>query len=200
MPGASGRSKNLFFINSTYHINELKRRRQEGEILKFIFFWGHTPEPNQVVGKFCLSQWYPAEFEAEGHRYFTSEHYMMAHKALLFGDDRIFERILKTVKPGEAKALGREIVNFREEIWHEHKYEIVLRANYYKFSQHELLRTYLLNTQNRILAEASPVDCIWGVGLAENDPQINDVSKWPGENLLGMALMEVRDKLRNEFI
>ena len=69
-------------------------------------------------------------------------------------------------------------------------------VNYLKFSQNEIFKQKLLETGNRILVEASPVDKIWGVGLDENDENILDESKWKGQNLLGKALMEVRKMLK----
>jgi predicted NAD-dependent protein-ADP-ribosyltransferase YbiA (DUF1768 family) len=45
-----------------YHIDWLKARFDQGETLKYIFFWGHTNKDQQEVGKFVFSQWYPAPF------------------------------------------------------------------------------------------------------------------------------------------
>ncbi len=191
--------KNSFFIKAKYHIEELKQRYLSGEQMKFIYFWGHTAAAGDTIGKFCLSQWYIAPFAINHIVYKTAEHYMMAQKAMLFGDENIFEKILQAEKPGEAKALGREITQFNDAIWNAEKYKIVFTGNYHKFNQHPSLRNYLINTQNRILVEASPVDMIWGIGMDENDKRLSDITTWPGENMLGFALMEVRDVLRNEI-
>ncbi len=47
-----------------------------------------------------------------------------------------------------------------------------------------------------MLGEASPVDNIWGIGMAKADENIYNPERWKGENLLGFALMEVRDELK----
>jgi ribA/ribD-fused uncharacterized protein len=73
---------------------------------------------------------------------------------------------------------------------------LVVTGNYQKFSQHPQLKEYLLTTGDRVLVEASPVDAIWGIGVAATHPDAMQPAKWPGENLLGFALMEVRDQLR----
>lgn len=53
-----------------------------------------------------------------------------------------------------------------------------------------------MGTGERELVEASSMDKIWGVGFAEKDAEANRV-KW-GQNLLGKALMVVRERLREE--
>lgn len=122
---------------------------------------------------------------------------MMAEKARLFGDQQTEAQILKSSNPGAAKALGRSIQGFDETRWVEHRFSIVVRGNLAKFSQSERLRNLLLQTGDQVLVEASPVDSIWGIGLAESDSAATKPEQWKGLNLLGFALMEVRDQLRD---
>jgi hypothetical protein len=68
----------------------------------------------------------------------------------------------------------------------------VVRANELKFSQNPELAEFLLKTGSRVLVEASPVDRIWGIGLAQDDERCADPNRWDGLNLLGFALMDVR--------
>ncbi|MBL7826737.1 MAG: NADAR family protein [Saprospiraceae bacterium] len=181
-----------------YHVDWLKSKCDQGLEPKFLFFWGHTPAPNETVGAFLLSQWYPASFEVEGILYPTSEHFMMAHKALLFGDQVVFEQIIHSKTPGEAKDLGRMVSGFVEDVWVSTRYEIVKKANLEKFGQNEILKNYLVQTDQRILVEASPVDRIWGIGLTKDDPNASNIHAWRGTNLLGFALMEVRDSFNRQ--
>ena len=118
---------------------------------------------------------------------------MMAQKALLFNDNEIFNEIMKANHPKEYKELGRKIKNFSDLKWNENKYQIVLKGNIAKFSQNEKLKAFLLNTGIKILVEASPYDKIWGIGLSADQENIENPLTWNGENLLGFALMEVRD-------
>ena len=145
-----------------------------------------------------MSQWWPAAFEEERVVYKTAEHYMMAGKAKLFNDKEIFERILSKISPKDVKDLGRQIKNFDATSWDQHKYQIVERGNYLKFSQNKELNHFLIQTGSKVLVEASPVDPVWGIGLAEDNAYAWEPAKWRGENLLGFALMEVRDKLNIE--
>lgn len=121
----------------------------------------------------------------------------MAEKAKLFDDHEAYEKVFLNPKPGAAKAVGREVKNFDGVIWDAHKIDIVIRGNLHKFSQSESLKSFLLSTHERVLVEASPVDKIWGVGLAYDDRDVQNPNLWKGENLLGFALMEVRDLLKS---
>ena len=161
----------------------------------FIFFWGHT---SKIVNKACLSQWYVAPFEIDGKRYICAEQYMMEQKALLFDNIDIAQKIMETDDPSAHKALGREITGFIEDKWNLHKYQFVLNANLAKFSQNQPLKDFILSTGSKILVEASPYDKIWGIGMSASDKNVSNPSFWQGQNLLGIALMEVREILRNE--
>lgn len=136
-----------------------------------------------------------SDFIIDGIRYCCAEQYMMAKKAELFGDYETYSLILKTNKPKEIKGLGRKVKNFIPSIWAEHKIKVVFDANFAKFSQNRELREYLCGTEKLILVEASPYDKIWGIGLAEDDPNILEPNLWLGQNLLGFVLMDVRDKI-----
>lgn len=183
-------------MQKRYDITWLIDKFESGDTLKYIYFWGNTEKDAITVSKTCLSQWYEAPFTVNNIRYNTSEHWMMANKALLFNDRITFDRIIKSTKPGEAKELGRQVSGFNDELWREKRFDIVKLGNIHKFNQNSLLGVFLLNTGNRVLVEASPVDKIWGIGMAEDNPDIDNIYAWQGENLLGFVLMEVRDDLR----
>ncbi|WP_233218997.1 NADAR family protein [Adhaeribacter arboris] len=129
----------------------------------------------------------------------TAEHWMMAQKAHLFGDSDAFDKIVKARTPGEAKAIGREVKNFDDSVWEEQRFEIVVNGSLQKFGQHQDLQEFLINTKDRILVEASPVDNIWGIGLSVDDKKAENPEHWEGLNLLGFALMETRDILNNNL-
>lgn len=179
-----------------YDLAALQDAFQRKAKLKYVYFWGHMPKQKGIADKAVFSQWYPAPFELDGERYATAEHYMMAEKARLFGADDIRRQILQSGNPGQAKALGRQIIGFKDDVWNAHRFDIVCQANRAKFSQHADLKAFLLQTGERILVEASPVDSIWGIGLAQDDPRIDNPLQWQGLNLLGFALMKVRDQLQ----
>lgn len=167
-----------------------------GEQPKYMLFWGHRPPAGGGVGKNCLSQWWPAPFTVDGVIYPAAEHFMMAGKALLSGDSEVAERIVLASDPRTAKALGRQVRGFDEQLWAEQRFGIVVAGNLAKFGQHPQLGQFLLATGDRVLVEASPRDRVWGIGLAADDERAASPRTWQGLNLLGFALMEVRHRLQ----
>jgi ribA/ribD-fused uncharacterized protein len=179
-------------MQDSRHLTNLLWLAQQQD-LSYLHFWGHT-ERGQSVSKACLSQWYPAPIEVDGIRYATAEHWMMAGKARLF-DPAMIDQILANSDPAAAKALGRHIKHFDDQIWQQHRFNLVMAGNLAKFSQHPNLQDFLLATGEQVLVEAAPNDRIWGIGLAESDPKAQQPSTWQGLNLLGFALMQVRERL-----
>lgn len=183
---------------NTYNLQWILNRVNRKENVKYLFFWGHAPSKDGLVTKSCFSQWWQSAFVVDGVKYATAEHWMMAKKAELFGDKEILEKILIAKSPAEAKKLGRNVKNFDPKIWGDNSFDIVCEGNYHKFSQHPDLKEFLLNTKGKVLVEASPVDNIWGIGMAQDNEHAENPRLWKGKNLLGFALMEVRDRLMED--
>jgi ribA/ribD-fused uncharacterized protein len=152
---------------------------------KMVLFWH---------GEF--SQWYLRDFKVGMITYNCCEQYMMASKARMFLDVRSEQAIMASKSPQQQKKFGRGVHNFDVDKWNRVCKNVVYMANHAKFSQHDDLKQLLLDTGDRILAEASPLDKIWGIGLAKEDPDALDKSKWQGTNWLGEVLMDVRDSLQ----
>ncbi|MEU6282393.1 NADAR family protein [Streptomyces sp. NPDC047028] len=190
-------------------VEALVREVRAGARVKYLHFWGHRPLPDGRIGASCLSQWWPAPFEVAGVRYATAEHWMMAEKARLFGDAEAERRVLAAGHPAQAKKAGRLVRGFDEAIWERERFRIVAEGSVHKFGADDALRAFLLGTGERsemgvppaegwgrVLVEASPVDRVWGIGLAASDDAASDPARWRGSNLLGFALMEARERLR----
>jgi ribA/ribD-fused uncharacterized protein len=174
---------------------DLIARLNRGETPEYLFFWGHQPAPDGRVTKSCFSQWWVAPFTVDGDRYATPEHWMMAKKAELFGDWDSLTHILAAETAKEAKALGRKVKGYQDERWSSARYGLVVEGNRHKFGQHPDLAAFLIQTGDKVLVEASPVDAIWGIGLDERHADAAHPERWPGDNLLGFALMETRSSL-----
>lgn len=178
------------------HVTELRQRWAAGETFELLHFWGHRPRADGRPSNSCFSQWFDSPFEIGGLTYPTAEHFMMAEKARLFGDEVTLAKILKASKPGAAKALGRQVARYDEAAWAARRFDAVVQGNEAKFGQNPALRAYLTSTGSQILVEASPVDPVWGIGLAKDDPRAANPQSWQGLNLLGFALMAVRSRLQ----
>jgi ribA/ribD-fused uncharacterized protein len=174
---------------------DLVERLRRGERVKYLLFWGHAPRTDGTLSASCLSQWWPAAFTVDGVTYPTAEHWMMAGKARLFGDAEAERAALDAAHPAQAKRAGRLVRGFDEEVWRRERYALVADGSTYIFGQDPALRAFLAATGDRVLVEASPVDRIWGIGLAAKDERARDPARWRGENLLGFALMEARARL-----
>lgn len=175
-----------------YSKQELITYIAKGHTPEYIFFWGSK---GKAIENNCLSQFYPVHFAIDGIIYKSAEQYYMAQKARFFDDQESLQKIIKSKSPLEAKKLGRNVKNFDENQWQQVRFEIVVQGNKHKFMQNSKLGNYLQSTCGKILIEASPHDAIWGIGLSQDDPDVHDPEKWPGENLLGFALMKVRDEI-----
>ncbi|MCX4742733.1 NADAR family protein [Streptomyces antibioticus] len=169
---------------------------RSGARIRYLLFWGHRPLPDGRLGPSCLSQWWPSPFVVDEVTYATAEHWMMAEKARLFGDTEAERLALAAGHPSQAKKAGRLVRGFDDTVWERERFRIVVEGSVHKFASNPGLRSFLLSTGERVLVEASPVDRVWGIGLAADDEAALDPQRWRGPNLLGFALMEARRRLR----
>ena len=149
--------------------------------------------PNEENG--YLSNWYPSKFTVNDVDFSSMEQYMMYKKAVCFGDKDMANKILATDDVAEIKAFGRLVANYNESYWNGVRQIVVFEGLTAKFSQNEDLKAKLKATDNSILAECAVKDRIWGIGLSMNNPDRLQIVKWKGQNLLGYALMMVRERL-----
>ena len=164
-----------------------------------ICFWKATDE----YGAF--SNWYLSDFiypiyTGEEFTFHSGEQLFMYEKAIMFNDIKIADKILNTeLKKVDdnaiVKQLGREVSNFDENLWNKNSKDSIISGIFEKFIQNETLCKLLISTGEKHIVEASPLDCIWGCGLAESDDRILDTDNWKGENRLGNMLMEIREAI-----
>ncbi|CAD0081806.1 unnamed protein product [Aureobasidium vineae] len=173
-----------------------------------IFFFKDDEEP---YGFLC--QWYRCRFTDpdSGLEFTSAEQWMMWNKAQLAGDEASAKAILATTSPRKQKQLGRDVEGFDAEAWEKIRLDVVERGNYLKFTQSNnvasmkmddqgesvSLRSLLLSTEERELAEASRFDRVWGIGSDAQQALATPREKW-GQSLLGTALMNVRERIGKE--
>ena len=155
-----------------------------------VLFW-HPPS--------VFSQWTLSPFTVDLVKYNCAEQFMMASKVRLFSNDTALSAILASDDPREQKRLGRQVHYFDPKLWQSECKNIVLHGDLAKFSQNEEMHLAFYQTGDRRLAEASPHDNLWGIGLSACDPRASSPDSWGGQNLLGQALEHVREILRRDI-
>ena len=146
----------------------------------------------------AFSNWAPTPFTVDGVSFSTAEQYIMYRKCLTFGDTVTAEKLLSSDSPKEQKALGREAAGYIDSVWAGIRQTVAIRGLYAKFSQDAELKRLLLGTGDAVLVECTSNDRIWACGLDRDDDDRLSADRWKGQNILGFALMEVRNMLRAE--
>ena len=160
---------------------------------EILYFFSKEPENKE------FSNFYETNFTLDGVEYKSAEHAFQAIKARTFGDETHFGKILKAKSAQSAKSFGKKVSGFKEEVWTPEKKEGIMKQIVRaKFTQNLELRKKLVDSGDKILANADARDKFWGVGTSATTAIAKDPSKWKGENRLGKMLMELRTELRAE--
>ena len=151
---------------------------------KYVAFWGSV-----------FSNFFPTRFYLDGYFWTTSEQYFMWKKAITFGNEEIANKILATQDPRECRNLGRKVKNYSDDVWSKIRYDVMYNAVKAKFTQDALCALCLQKFKTQTFVEGSPIDNIWGVGIAYYDEKVFDEKNWLGQNLLGKILTSVRNEI-----
>ena len=177
-----------------------RTQKAEAIVNDQLYFFGFEREGADPAKYVCFSNMHPCIFSDEnGNEYTCSEQYIMVMKAKLFGDEDAAKQILDFKppehKPREYQKMGRQIKGFDESVWQAEREKLMHQALMLKFSAagNEALRTRLLETEGLTIVEASVRDSVWGIGISVSEAV--DGCEWRGQNLLGQALVAVRDQL-----
>lgn len=154
-----------------------------------VLFWKDTDKNGY------LSNWARSPFRVDGQQFNCAEQYIMWSKAVTMGDDATRQQIMATLDPQKQKALGKQVHPWKDALWKRRREPVMVAAARAKFTQDPVLSERLLKTYPRRLAEASPSDLIYGIGLAPNDERAQDPKNWKGENMLGRVLEQIRQEL-----
>ena len=115
-------------------------------------------------GPFCHLQ--KREIEIAGNKYNSCEQFIQAKKAMLFGDMKTWNKIMKETNPKVMKQRAKEIRNVQEEVWNGTIFDIYTQANYHKFQQNTDLKVLLLSTGNKLLVQCNDVAKPPRIGLS----------------------------------
>lgn len=161
-----------------------------------VAFYSHLKPKGAPEGLQCLSQWYRSDFAEGALGFLSAEQYMMHGKARLFGDEPAARAVLAAKTPLAAMERGREVRGFDESRWDSVKHDVVLRGNLLKFRQNPAMAAVLSGTGDAVIAFAAANDPVWGTGWSLAEHASLSGTDWPGQNLLGKVLMQVREDLR----
>jgi ribA/ribD-fused uncharacterized protein len=157
---------------------------------KRILFYSHRPEKYSEFPKgnlaWAFSNFSAHPVEAYGMKWKTSEHLYQALKFLPHDYDYAM-KIHYSKSPMQAKILGNSREHPLRQDWEEVKNDIMYYCVLAKILQHPEIEEYLLSTGSSELIEDSPTDYYWGIGR-----------KGTGKNMLGVTLMKIRERLREE--
>jgi ribA/ribD-fused uncharacterized protein len=146
--------------------------------------------------KSYLSNLYPCMFTINGITFTSTKQYFHYMKAFMFNDRQAMNAILCAQDPLKQKRIGRGIKNFDEIKWLSFAYDVLKRGHLAKFMDNKELKKKLLSIPNARFVDASTDDRIWGIGLNADHPDVSKPSKWPGNNLMGNVITEVRDIIK----
>ena len=189
-------SDRLYIGNMSYTVDNLDKL--PAELQPDVVSVRKVENITAFFGKHCpLSNFYPAHFEVDGTTYKSSEQYLQHAKAQLMKDDETAAKILEAESPEKCKSLAREIKGMDWQVWKTEAPNLVKPGLIAKFSQNETCLACLLKTGASTLAEASPTDKLWGIGLHLGHRDVGNQQKWTGTNFMGNLLQEVRETLKD---
>jgi ribA/ribD-fused uncharacterized protein len=162
------------------------------ELPEIVFFFSGNPALNEYKE---FSNTHEAPMQIGGITFPTVEHYYQWSKAKQFGDEEIAAKILKTPSAKSVKALGEKVKGYDEEAWKGKRQQVMLTGLDAKFSQHPDLLKKLDSTGTKTIAEANPRDKYWSIGTSAETSKAKDPAKWPGENMMGKLLEDVRERM-----
>lgn len=156
-----------------------------GNIDAVVFYGRHSKFSNHhlctfMVGDICFN---------------SIEQYLAYKRANIANDPVLAQEALNAVDPVDCKRILTSLKNASSEnTWLEKRHDVLFSGLYAKFTQNQSLLSYLMDSENRQLGEASR-DPTWGIGMTLTDKRVLEVTQWKGGNLLGKTLMEVRQDI-----
>ena len=139
-----------------------------------ILFWNNEGD-YAFLSNFSI---YPLMYE--GMLWPTTEH---AYQSAKFDNQKIKEEIFNARTPLEAFNIGRTYNDSLKKDWFEIMEDIVSE----KIKQYPIIYNKLIETGDREIIEASPIDSFWGWG-----------SDRKGENNMGKIWMKLRAEILNK--
>ena len=165
------------------HPKNHSEKHTDGSVL---FYGGYSP----------LSNFHPCCFTLNGNQYNSVEQYFQYRKAIAAGNKDVACDIMAESDPKQQYYLGKNLKP-DESQWNDQISKQTMKKGVNaKFAQCSTLKNDLLGTKDKLIIQCNPYDTVWSNGLKMNDENVEDPTKWKGQNLLGKIICEVREALK----
>ena len=156
------------------------------------------PEKNILAFKSYehpLSNHYPCKLEVFDEKFKSVEEAYFWRMSSEMGKPDLAKRIQKSHHAGEAKKLSKEIADDLGRLqWEKENVDVMVHLLEAKAKQCGRFYECLMESEDSVLAEATP-SRYWGTGLSIFVTKNCSESYWPGQNMLGALLMQLRGEL-----
>jgi hypothetical protein len=177
-------------------IAELKAAAESANSQVVILF--QDPETNDYG---FLSLKWTVEIEFNNTMYNSAQQAIVAELAKVFNDQEGLQKIMLADTPDEINYKLDNVpgdAEINESKWNDTTKQLIYDVNISKFNQYPELTARLLETKTALLGAYIPDDNLIGIGISIDNIQSKNPLNWTGQNLLGKALMDIREKLRSD--
>jgi ribA/ribD-fused uncharacterized protein len=175
-------------------VSEIKAMADQG--IPVILF--QDPDTND---KGFLSLKWVVEIEFNGTMYNSAQQALYAEIAKSFNDQDNLNKIMLAESPDEIDYSLDDVPgdgDVNEPKWNDLTKQLIYDINITKFNQYPELANRLLETKNAQLGAYVPDDTLIGIGISLDNVQSKNPINWTGQNILGKALMDIREKIRSD--
>jgi ribA/ribD-fused uncharacterized protein len=144
-------------------------------------------------------EYHSTTYESDSITYQSVHQAIYCELARLFGDKTRRLQFLQAKTADEIVYSLEDVRNPEQnrEKWNEHLRKLIYEVNLLKFRRYPELAAKLLETKNAMIGAYEPGDRLIGIGIPIESTDSKDPANW-GENVLGKALMNIRELLRSE--
>lgn len=169
----------LYLLPADLHMSNIKTRPVGGGI-------GFQSEYSY------MSNFYPCQISMHQSVYSSAEQAFFYHKAIICEKEDAAIRLKELDDPKVIKLKGDKIPTCDK--WEKAKTAVMKNILRQKFTQNPELKAKLLGTSGTPLLECTN-NRFWGTGWFLDDLQWNETNIYPGKNVLGKLLEEIRESL-----
>jgi len=157
-------------------------------------------EPQTNEYGFLSLKW-AVEIEFNNTMYNSAKQAISAELAKVFNDQENLQKIMIAESPEEVNYDLDDVPGeAAQDKWNDNIKQLIYDVNIAKFNQYPELVTRLLETKTAVLGAYIPNDNLIGIGLSLDNIQSKNPINWTGQNLLGKALMDIREKFRADMV